>query len=289
MAGGASFDAARVQLSDTALRLLDSPVQGAAETRNLREQLVRVHRDGVHGGSGFAVIGGLEALEAERWPAAFRRLCAAFGRLMRQHADAPEIREVRDRGTRIGEGRSARYSDSRYGGSLHTDGAECDEPLPDCFALCCIRKAPIGGDLQLVPARAVRERLARSHPECLEILAEPFHFDRRGERGRRGELTVRKPVLSSHRGQVRVNYLREYIEVGHRQPGVPALTGDQTRALDRLDELLREPTLLVQARLEPGEVVVVDNRRLLHGRTAFEDGPLAEQRRLLLRAWISHG
>jgi Taurine catabolism dioxygenase TauD, TfdA family len=284
----ASFDEARVRLGEASLRLLEARAPCAAERNELREQLEPVHRDRVHHGSGFVVIGGLDVLTPERWPEAFRRVCGALGRLMRQHADAPEIREVRDRGTRIGEGRSACYSDSREGGSLHTDGAECAHPLPDCFALCCIRQAASGGHLQLVAASALRGRLEQTDPDALQILSEPFHFDRRGEPGPEGELTVHKPVFTRERAVVTANYLREYIEVGHRQPGVPALTAAQTRALDRMDELLRDRTLVIQDRLLPGEIVVVDNTRMLHGRTAFEDGPLPHQRRLLLRAWIRH-
>ena len=53
-------------------------------------------------------------------------------------------------------------------------------------------------------------------------------------------------------------------------------------ALERLRaELRRAP--VVRARLRPGECLVIDNRRVLHGRAEIK----GEGRRLLRRYWVS--
>ena len=42
------------------------------------------------------------------------------------------------------------------------------------------------------------------------------------------------------------------------------------RARTAFDRLCRSPAFEIRFRLDPGELVMFDNRRLLHGRTGFE-------------------
>lgn len=44
---------------------------------------------------------------------------------------------------------------------------------------------------------------------------------------------------------------------------------DYYRAYRRVAELIESPDLAIRFRLEPGDAFVVDNRRVLHGRTAI--------------------
>ncbi|BAS18580.1 hypothetical protein AHiyo8_pI68840 (plasmid) [Arthrobacter sp. Hiyo8] len=41
----------------------------------------------------------------------------------------------------------------------------------------------------------------------------------------------------------------------------------------------------IEVKLAPGQLAVIDNRRLLHGRTTFGDDP-QDRDRLMLRTWI---
>jgi alpha-ketoglutarate-dependent taurine dioxygenase len=236
------------------------------------------------GPSGIVLFSGFSALAEELREHAFGRLCSLFGDLMPQRRNEQFIREVRDRGTQIGEGATARYSDSRFGGSLHTDGAQAPQPVPDYFALFCIRDAHVGGELQLISVRAIERRLA-DRPALLATLYQEFHFDRRGDQGDGETATTRKAVLFRYRGRTAVTYLREYIEAGHRHADIPDLTADQVAALDALDAELADRRLVIEGRLAPGDVIVIDNTRFLHGRTEFLDSAEGEGR-LLLRAWL---
>ncbi len=49
-------------------------------------------------------------------------------------------------------------------------------------------------------------------------------------------------------------------------------------ALASLETILYDPALWLRRRLEPGEVLVLDNQRVLHGRTLFD--PAAGKRHL---------
>ena len=64
------------------------------------------------------------------------------------------------------------------------------------------------------------------------------------------------------------------------------LTPAQTKALDTLDEVLKRRDLMAEFSLEPGDMYFINNRWILHNRTAFEDWPELERRRHLVRLWL---
>jgi alpha-ketoglutarate-dependent taurine dioxygenase len=204
-----------------------------------------------------------------------------LGTVMPQDYLGEQIREVRDRGADITTSRSARYSDTRFGGHLHTDGMHRPGHIPDYFTLFCHRAAVHGGDSVFVHVDDIVDRL-RSQ---VDVLKQDFHFDSRDTSGI-GPRTVRRPVLEPVNGAIRINYIRQYIESGHAEDGVPPLTDEQVRALDAVDAVLGDTSLHRHARLRQGDLMVIDNRRLVHGRTDFVDSDDPGNRRLLLRTWI---
>ena len=53
----------------------------------------------------------------------------------------------------------------------------------------------------------------------------------------------------------------------------------------RFGEIARRPEVIVEFMLEPGEIMIWHNFRVLHARGTFRDD--AEHRRLILRLWIN--
>ena len=53
--------------------------------------------------------------------------------------------------------------------------------------------------------------------------------------------------------------------------------------------MLNRPALRAEFALEPGQVYFINNRWILHNRTAFEDHPEPERRRHLVRLWLEAG
>lgn len=235
-------------------------------------------------GRGFVVIGCPEDLTLKDAKRLVRSLSHVLGAIMPQDYHGEQIREVRDRGADITTSRSARYSDTRFGGHLHTDGMHRPGHIPDFFTLFCHRAAVRGGDSVFVHVDDIVDRL-RAYDGVIDVLQQEFHFDSRDTSGI-GLRTVRRPVLEPTKGGMRINYIREYIQSGHAEPGVPPLTSDQLRALDAVDAILADTTLHRYARLHQGQLMVIDNRRLVHGRTDFVDSEDPDRRRLLLRTWI---
>jgi hypothetical protein len=261
-------------------------IKGADKATTFLDVIDKLRSQYVDNGPGYCVLCGFDAISQDLWRPAFRMLSIHLGDLCPQNSNGLEIKEVKDRGTAIGEGKSSRYSDSRYGGSLHTDGAESPMPVPDYFCLFCVARAMKGGAFQMVRASTVHDRLIHSQPTAAGILAKPFHFDRRGDLGPNGEKTVLKPVFFRENDEICVTYLREYINAGHAYDESPILTTHQVQALDALDDLLSDSSLRIEGYLNPGEVALVNNKHILHGRTTFVDDPESRQQRLLLRSWI---
>jgi hypothetical protein len=277
------LDPMRVPLMTTMIKPVIAEAESAttgAATVKLREFLTRLLEEYVDDRPGYVVLTGLAHLGEVEAGIFCMAASRAVGQLLPQSSKGTYLRRVADRGVRVGDGRTGRYSDSRYGGSLHTDGPHFPFPAPECFSLFCVRQAAEGGDLILV---YVDEIVARLHKQERAILSKNFYFDRRDAAA--PQSTVIHPILANDHGAFRMCYLREYIEIGHSHGHVPDLTPEQCRAMDAVDVILENPQLQHIGRLRPGEMLFVNNQIFCHGRTTFVDGQ-ADGQRLLLRTWI---
>lgn len=162
--------------------------------------------------------------------------------------------------------------------ALHTDRAGAPGP-PRLLGLLCVRAAPHGGDSLLVSGHSVYNRLARDQPEALDELQQDFHF------GAGPGFDRVYPVFRWEHGRLRVQYNRYWIERGHREAGRP-LTAPTLAALDAFDAVLSDPATAVRRRLRPGDLLLLDNTVILHGRTAFADAAAPGRGRCLARLWV---
>ena len=191
--------------------------------------------------------------------------------------------DVQDTGQAVTEG--ARFSVTNAASSFHTDNTMGKE-VPDIVGLLCLRSAKSGGQSQLISACTIYNELLKSHRQELETLYQNFCFDRRGLFSEGESPVNRSPVFEWTGVELTARYLRYYIEAGHETVG-EAMSAKQEAALDAVDSLLARPDLRVEFHLQPGEMLFVNNRRILHNRTAFEDHADVEQRRHCVRLWLS--
>jgi len=205
-----------------------------------------------------------------------------LGRPFEQNVQGTLLYDVRDTGQDLTKG--ARFSVTNYESSFHTDNSFGADVL-DYVGLLCLQTAKAGGRSQVVSGFAVHKELMALRPEVLEELYQPFHIDRRGG-VREGETpTIQFPVIQRERGELLFRYLRYWIEVGHEKVAQP-LTAAQVTALNVLDEYLNRRDLRAEFDLKPGDMYFINNRWILHNRTAFEDHPEPERRRHLVRLWL---
>jgi gamma-butyrobetaine dioxygenase len=147
--------------------------------------------------------------------------------------------------------------------SVHTDNPY-RSPAPTLQLLHCIESAVDGGNTILVDGFAAVEAL---DGDTVEVLARtPIRF---AYRDANAELYADVPVVSLDAGgDVAALHLN------NRSKGIP--TGDPSavaawyQAYLALLESVASPERTVALRLAPGDVIMFDNERVLHGRTGFE-------------------
>jgi alpha-ketoglutarate-dependent taurine dioxygenase len=242
-------------------------------------------RTAFESGRGFAIIQGLVRgrYSPEQMTVCYWLIGQLLGQPIEQNVQGTLLYDVRDTGQDVRYG--ARFSVTNAESSFHTDNSFGSD-IADYVGLLCLQSAKTGGLSQIVSGYTVHNELLARHPDTLEMLYQPWHFDRRGG-VRPGEgPTVQHPVLAWDEHGLVYRYLRYWIESGHDKIGQP-LSALQRRALDALDEVAHDPALRVEFDLKPGDLFFVNNRWILHNRTAFQDHPEPEQRRHLVRLWLS--
>ena len=155
------------------------------------------------------------------------------------------------------------YSDLGLG--LHTDNPY-REPVPGFQALHALVSSPDGGESLFADGFAIAEHLRTAAPEAFMLLtrtAVPFQY-----RSKDAELYAARPLiqLTCDGGLSALHYNNRSIaplRLGARDSA--AFYG----AYRRLAELLRERRFQLKYRWRDGDLVVFDNQRTLHGRTAF--------------------
>lgn len=155
------------------------------------------------------------------------------------------------------------YSDLGLG--LHTDNPY-REPVPGFQALHALLAAPDGGESVFADGFALSNQLRAVDPQAFDILTRtpvPFHY-----RSKDAELYAERPLIQlSCSGEVSaVHYNNRSIAPLRIEPrAAPGFY----RAYRRFAEMLREPGHQLRFTLRDGDLVLFDNQRILHGRSAF--------------------
>ena len=126
-----------------------------------------------------------------------------------------------------------------------------------------------------------------TRPDLLKLLFDPIATDRRGEVPEGEEPFMTIPPLSWYEGHLTVFYQRQYIDSAQRFADAMRLSPAHVEALDMFDALANDPSLHFEMQLVPGDMQFVYNHNQLHDRTGFIDWPEPENRRHLLRLWLS--
>lgn len=159
----------------------------------------------------------------------------------------------------------ANLADTAVGLPLHTDNPYRD-PCPTVQLLHCLRSDGDGGASRFSDGLAGAERLRHLHPHLFDRLAStPVLFRYHGDGG---DLRARRPLIDvAPDGEVRG------VAVNHRSMEAPDLDDASVdefyEAYAAFVEILDSPDAVAEVTLGPGDLVVFDNRRVLHGRTAF--------------------
>jgi hypothetical protein len=156
----------------------------------------------------------------------------------------------------------------------------------DVIALLCVRNARAGGISKLTSIVTIYNEIRRRRPDLLDLLCQDYWRARPAdEDGATGDRAFALPVFGVRDGKLTCQHSRTYVEQAQEFPEVPRITAAQNEALDLLAEVAEEVCLYSQ--FVPGDVQLLNNHVIFHGRTAYEDDSATHQERLLLRLWLS--
>ncbi|AZV79855.1 DUF971 domain-containing protein [Parasedimentitalea marina] len=149
---------------------------------------------------------------------------------------------------------------------LHTDLTNQELPPGFQFLHCLANEAQGGGSL-FCDGYAIAEDLRQQDPEAFDLLSTvsiPFRFHDENT-----DIRSRKKVINlDEDGQViEICFNAHIADVLDLEP---SLMARYYRAYRQYMIMTRDPAYLVTLKLKAGEMVVFDNRRVLHGREAFD-------------------
>jgi len=165
--------------------------------------------------------------------------------------------------------------------SPHTDNPY-RKPVPCIQLLHCIESEVSGGFSTLVDGFKVATYLKENNPEYFKILTKikvKFKF-------------IDKDVILENKGELieldKKNNFKQ-IRFNTRLDYVPLLEKNQLelyyKARKEISNLYNSEKFRIKFKLAPGDIMMVDNHRLLHGRTAYDTN---EGKRFLQGCYIDH-
>jgi len=251
----------------------------------LQQEILDFKKKFLMDGIGFFVINGecFSDFSREETTEIYSKICKTLGTLYVQNIKNESFVAIKDEGKSMMSG--GRYHQTKEGGSFHTDSPQW-EKVPDFIGMCCINPAKKGGESKFVSAYSIHNEMLKQHKHFLEMLYEQFHFDKRGEYESGESPTVFEPIFTYNGNQLKLRYLRDYINDGHKIQDMP-LSKKQNEALDCLDKIIHNENLAVSYELKQYDMIFLNNGRVMHGRTSFEDFEDVEKKRLMIRTWIN--
>ena len=93
------------------------------------------------------------------------------------------------------------------------------------------------------------------------------------------------PVFGVRDGKLTSHFSLTYIENAQMLPDVRKLTDAEHEAIQMLMDVAQEECF--EMRFAPGDIQLLNNHVIYHGRTAFKDDVSSGQDRMLMRLWLS--
>jgi len=250
-------------------------------------------REELENGSGMVKIQGLDVSRYN--PDQLRRiwygLGAHLGTPLFQNRRGEVMREIKDEGAGVAV--------KLYGATVDADGKEFlssgartlspgqlrfHTDRCDVVGLLCVRQASEGGVSKLASSATVYNEMLKRRPDLHALLCKPIPRARFGEEAGGEHIAYDLPVFGVRDGKLTSHFSLTYIENAQLMPGVRKLSDAEHEALRLLLDLAQEHCF--EMRFSPGDIQLLNNHVIYHGRTAFKDDASTNQDRMLMRLWL---
>lgn len=259
---------------------------GAAYFDEVREEL--------ENGSGMVKMRGLDVsrYNNEQLRRIWFGLGKHLGSPMYQNNRGELMREIKDEGMGVGAKLYGATVDAS-GKQFLSSGARTLSPGQlrfhtdrcDVVGLLCVRQASEGGVSKLASSATVYNEILRRRPDLHALLCQPIARSRFGEEAGGEHVAYDLPIFGVRDGKLTSHYSLTYIENAEMLPGARKLTAEQREAIQLLMAVAEEQCF--EMRFAPGDIQLLNNHVIYHGRTAFKDDVTTGQDRMLMRLWLS--
>ena len=245
-------------------------------------ELVPEIHERLENGRGFVVLRGFPALDYDKDQ--LRKIYWGIGKhlgvAVSQSSKGDLLGDVKDFGQDVFSSSGRGYMSKQKLG-FHSDTS-------DVVALMVLRTAKSGGLSKIASSVAIRNEIARTRPDLLEVLYQPFNWSWKGQEVT-GELPYyQQPIYSEHKGRFASRDVKTHIVSAHEDnPELGVLSAKQQEAMALINTLAENPEFHFCMMFEPGDIQLLNNHATLHSRTEFEDHEEPERKRHLLRMWLS--
>ncbi|KAI8935842.1 hypothetical protein NX059_007359 [Plenodomus lindquistii] len=246
----------------------------------------------IHNGFGFKVLRGLPVSTHSRedilaiYGGIASHIAPIRGRQDHQYDGKPAdvvLNHIKDLSAKVDAkkiGAPAYTTDKQV---FHTDAG-------DLIALLCLEEAASGGQSKVSSSWRVYNELARTRPDLIRTLAEPWVtevFDNPAKPYAERPLLHFTPATPTSPHRLIIQYARRTFTGFQglpRSSAIPPITEAQAEALDALHFLAEKYALGLE--FKKGDVQFVNNLSIFHARDGFTNEPAMGKERHLVRLWL---
>ena len=233
-------------------------------------------------GRGFFLVRGFPVRKytKEQAALAFWIIGRHLGEPVSQNSDGDVLGHVRDTGVAPNSLETRLYK-TRAELTFHTDGA-------DIIGLFCLRTAKKGGVSRIASSVAVYNEIVRRRSDLAPLLSAKFPNYMPGPEGVAGKGSVFDyPIVTIDKDVFRMLFLGWYIRDSQSLPDTPRLSPHQLELVDLLEQVPNEPGMALDMHFAEGDMQFLKNSVILHARTDYEDVAEPDEKRHLLRLWLT--
>ncbi|KAI7882827.1 Clavaminate synthase-like protein [Lichtheimia hyalospora FSU 10163] len=232
---------------------------------------------------GFGLVRGFPILDYERQDQAiiFMGIGSYIGKRKQQNGKGHVLGHVKDlthgsttKSVYDAEAPTTRIYATRKAQPFHVDGT-------DVVGLLCLNEGYEGGESSLISSHTLYNRLQELRPDIVELLKEPWLWDRKDEHAPGEPPYVAAAPLTFYKNRLFTFWGPHFFETMTRFPEV-VVDERKFEAMKYIQELCERESLNMW--LKVGDMQWVQNYQILHARGAYRDQPGAT--RHLLRLWL---
>jgi len=243
--------------------------------KNLKKKICSELNDGV----GYFIIKDfdLKNINLKKTYKYYANFMSMLGNLQKQNKLGEKIVKIQDGGKKWSANiRGYKTSDKI---SFHTDGG-------DVAAMLCISQSNNGGESLITPANKIYQKIKKLNPAYLKILKKGFHYHNRGEVLHSKSLITKKryPVFFNKKGKIHCMFNKNPILWAAKHSN-KKINKEALKAINLVEKISNEKKNITKYKLTRGDLLLVNNHKVLHGRNKFKDPN--QKQRLILRAWIT--